>query len=327
MTDSTVLRARTPDDLLALVPRFLGFHPEDSLVVVSVGQAGRAVHARVDLPPPEHLEAVCAHLAGVAERGGVVAVAVVLYTDDGPHAVRATRALDRALGAVGCEVVVAVRADGSRWWALGTPEADGPGTAYDLSTHPMTVDGVVEGRVVLPSRDALVASLAPDPDAVLATTRWVVETVHDLYARVAERRDLVTEGRWVRHRVRRFLENGLPLDASELARLVLMVHRTVEVRDVAWAEMDHASALRHVALWSDVVRRTPAELLAAPATLLAFAAWLSGHGALAWCGVELAQQADPDYSLAALLAHVLGAGLPPHVWEPLGEEHLTLFET
>ena len=54
-------------------------------------------------------------------------------------------------------------------------------------------------------------------------------------------------------------------------------------------------------LWRDVVRRAPADLRAAPAALLGFAAWLSGDGALAWCAVECALEAEPDYSLAGLL--------------------------
>ena len=67
--------------------------------------------------------------------------------------------------------------------------------------------------------------------------------------------------------------------------------------------MTHANARDHVDLWRDVVRRAPAELRAAPAALLGFAAWLSGHGALAWCAVELAQESDPDYGLAAPAHH------------------------
>jgi len=73
------------------------------------------------------------------------------------------------------------------------------------------------------------------------------------------------------------------------------------------------------------VRRAPPDLRAAPATLLGFAAWLSGNGALAWCAVDCAQQCDPDYSLAALLADALAGAIPPSVWRPFPRESLTLF--
>ena len=54
-----------------------------------------------------------------------------------------------------------------------------------------------------------------------------------------------------------------------------------------------------------MVRRSPTELLAAPAALLAFAAWLAGDGALAWCAVDRCALADPDYRMAGLVAHTL----------------------
>ena len=57
-------------------------------------------------------------------------------------------------------------------------------------------------------------------------------------------------------------------------------------------------------------------MLAPPASLLAFAAWLSGDGALAWCAIDLARQADPDYSLANLLAEALEGAVPPSAWSP-----------
>ena len=47
---TTTLTARGPEDLLAAVPVVLGFHPQDSLVMLTFG-AVRSFHARVDLPP------------------------------------------------------------------------------------------------------------------------------------------------------------------------------------------------------------------------------------------------------------------------------------
>ena len=73
------------------------------------------------------------------------------------------------------------------------------------------------------------------------------------------------------------------------------------------------------------MRRAPLEVLAPPATLLAFAAWLAGDGALAWCALDRAREADPDYSMAALVERALTCAVPPSTWEPLTEQHLTLF--
>ena len=51
------LRLSTPGDLIAAVPVLMGFHPRDSLVVISTacpvgGRVGLTL--RVDLPAPEH---------------------------------------------------------------------------------------------------------------------------------------------------------------------------------------------------------------------------------------------------------------------------------
>ena len=42
--------ARSPEDLIALVPFVLGFHPSESVVLLTFGAPGGSFHARVDLP-------------------------------------------------------------------------------------------------------------------------------------------------------------------------------------------------------------------------------------------------------------------------------------
>lgn len=55
------------------------------------------------------------------------------------------------------------------------------------------------------------------------------------------------------------------------------------IRDQLWHDINAENATSHVALWSDLTRRAPESVRAAPATMLAFASWLKGNGALAWC--------------------------------------------
>jgi Domain of unknown function (DUF4192) len=124
--------------------------------------------------------------------------------------------------------------------------------------------------------------------------------------------------------VGRVLRDGQRLDSHDVGRLVVAI-AAVEVRDVAWAQIGHDDARRHVDLWSDVVRRCPRDALAAPAALLAFAAWLAGDGALAWCAVERSQEAEPGYGLAGLVTQALAGAVPPTAWIPLGPDALTLF--
>ena len=330
MTDKLPVRATGPADLLALVPSLLGFHPEDSVVVLTVGDATQPFHARVDLPTdPVGVEDLAAHLAEVAARNGVTRLAVVVYSDDAGLAEAVTHELDSRLLRTCADLVCAVRADGERWWPLAgrvtgrvAGPVAGPGTAYDVGSHPLMAQAVMDGTVVLGNRQELADTLVgSDPDEADEVAAMADEVLLCL----ATRQRLVTEGRWVRDRVCRFLDDGERLDSHDVARLATLVTASVEIRDVAWAEMDHDNAGRHVDLWRDVVRRVPVELRAASAALLGFAAWLSGHGALAWCAVDCAQDAEPGHSLAGLLTQALAGALPPSVWRPFPRDALTLF--
>jgi hypothetical protein len=85
----------------------------------------------------------------------------------------------------------------------------------------------------------------------------------------------------------------------------------LRVRDDAWARMDPHYNDAHRRMWIDMLRRLPADLAAAPAALLAFTAWQGGDGAMASIAIERALSADPEYSMALLIADALHAGLPP----------------
>ena len=73
-----------------------------------------------------------------------------------------------------------------------------------------------------------------------------------------------------------------------------------------------------VELWRDVTRRARADLVAAPATLLAYAAWRSGNGVLARMAVDRALAADPRYPMALLVGEAVDKALPASILdEPL----------
>jgi hypothetical protein len=189
---------------------------------------------------------------------------------------------------------------------------------------------VLDGRVTLESREELAATL-------VGTDLAAIEAVGVAAGerRPPGRRQRTTEARWVRSVLLRAVgsppedrpledrPSGDRLTDAEVGRLVAAC-RDIELRDVAWAQMSREDARRHVEVWCDVVRRCPTELLAAPASLLAFAAWLAGDGALAWCALDRSALADPDYRMAGLVAHTLEHALSPASWTPLPESALTV---
>jgi len=334
MTTQRIFRASDPADLLALVPGVLGFHPERSVVLMTVGDGERPLHARVDLPSPDpvSVDHLVQYLAALTTRSDLRRFVVLVYTDDAGLAEAIVRPLDALLSGTGARLVCAVRASGERWWLVGAPPDD-PGTEYDVSAHPFMAQMVLDGTVVLGSRRELAESLVGnDPEDAAAVAAALAALAPRLrpgmvpaVGRPALRDRMVPEGHWVRHRVRRWLTDRERLDPHDTARLAVATAASIEVRDVAWAEIGREDARGHVDLWRDVVRRVPREVRYAPATLLGFAAWLSGNGALAWCAVDVARESSPGYSLAGLLADVLAKGMPPSSWRPLPPEALTLF--
>ena len=223
----------------------------------------------------------------------------VVYADDGPAARAVLRRLRRAFGRAGIDVVEVLRAHDGRWFAPGRPGAPAAGVPYDVGGHLFRAQAVVEGIVVHGSRAELEAGLRPSPDAVDEVARAVRRAVPSPPGEIADLVDLRLEaGRFT---------------PVELARVLLGLLE-VEGRDAAWAAMSRDVAARHVRLWTDAVQRAPDDLVAAPAAVLGLAAWLAGHGALAWCAVDRCQAVDPDNTLAGLVADMLTHAVPPSAW-------------
>lgn len=324
---SRTLRAREPEDLIAIAPVVLGFWPERSVVMLTCG-AERPLHGRTDLPDEpvgsragaEALAALVPLLVAPATRYGARRVILLYYGEEPASVARAHGVLAPAFEEAGIEVLSAMRVGAEVWCQLLDPSERGSGfatesapRAYDVSTHPVVLQAIVDGRLTHATRADLVASLESDPVRTEAVAAC---------AAAAGRPDegpgplvlaLLAEGRWVESTVRELLATARTPTDEELARL-LWGMRHVRVRDAAWVSLRADNADAHVALWSAVLRRTPEDDAAPPASLLGFAAWQAGNGALAWAACDRALGADPGYSLAGLLHRILSDALDPGTW-------------
>jgi Domain of unknown function (DUF4192) len=321
--------AREPVDLIAVVPYVLGFHPQDSVVLLTFG-GEENFHARVDLPTEPGLQVeVVELLCGVVAHHRVGLVAVLLYTEDPWAAASFHDAVVPRLVRQGVDVIDVLRVGPQRYHPA--EDVGDPGTAYDLSTHRLTAEQVLEGTVVPGTRADLAATLdtvdAADADEVARAVRRHGARLNGLLQLATQDRfdrDLVDEARWVQETVRRHVRAGTHPSAEDAGRLLVLVG-AVAIRDVAWSEMSRDDAADHVELWRDLVRRCPSDLLPGPAALLAFGAWLQGHGALAWCALDRCLEVDPDYSLADCISGLLEGAVPPSVWTPIRESELPIF--
>jgi hypothetical protein len=320
-----LLTVRSPADLLAAVPYLLGFHPGDSLVVVALRSKQVIFAARADLPPadapPTHVGGLARYIAEVVAEHGGGAATIIGYGAAAPvdAVIPAVRA---ALAAQDQELVEALRAHDGRFWSYlcDNPECCPPeGTVYDVATSPIAAAATYAGQVVLPDRAALIRQLAPVTGPGREAMQQATRRARAALAALLDGASTVDVlgGRAVRSAGERAVTElmsvgqagGSPTDDQVAWLTLLLTH--VPVRDDAWRRIGEQEW--QVDVWSQVVCRAELELAPAPASLLAFAAWRAGHGALANIAVDRALLADPDYSLARLLREAFDRGLPPSV--------------
>ncbi len=316
--DESRLRISTPHDLVAAVPYLLGFTPSESLVVVGLRDRVVVFELRVDLPESDGRSATADYVAEIVQRQRITGALIVGYGDHDPvsAAVDATAA---ALDARSVQVLEMLRVAGGRYWSYlcTNPECCSPdGTAVDVSSSRVAAEATYFGLTTSANRDELAHRLAPVGGEERAELTAAAARAEGRLARLVttERRGDVAAlsavtGMIAVDRAVARIASGAALTADEVAWLALLLIN-VTVRDYAWDGVGTAVDT-HVALWTDVLRRCEPELAAAPGTLLAFASWRAGDGAISTIALERALAADADYAMARLLLQAIEGGLSP----------------
>lgn len=295
---------KNPDELVAVIPHMLGFKPQESIVFVPMGS--NLPTARLDIPttPRDQAQAwrsIRDGLSRYARPGS--AVGIVCFAADRQQADLIGREFAERLDIIGIETHLLLWADETRWADLVTGDM---GLQTEAARERVAAMTVLAGRPQpAASRDSLAESLVGDREPVAELLPETRETARENGAKV--------EGRWALGRVQRFGHDGVRLDDKDAARLLVAVE-SIPIRDRLWLDMNHGNAASHVTLWTDLTKRAPAEVRSAPASLLAFGSWLSGHGAMTWCALDQVPR-DKSYALANLVAAAVQTGLHPREWE------------
>lgn len=227
-------------------------------------------------------------------------------------------AVARELAAAGVPLLTALLVRAGRCWDYDCPDVCcDPGVGHPLpgGTSPVAAAAVLDGTVVAADRGTFAAGLAPVGGAALlamgrACAQVGAEQADDLRRLGWEE---LSERSW--RRVRDAVDRHRPgsttvLGDVEVARLGWAVTAT-EVRDRALGLAVGPAAAAAEAVWTELVRRLPVPLDAAPATLLAATAYARGQGALAGVALHRALASQPACALAQLLEQALRTGLPP----------------
>jgi hypothetical protein len=330
--DPLTVRLSDPGDIAAALPQLIGFVPRESLVAVSLrGAPGLrlGLTARVDLPALEHGRQIVGGVVRslLTDRPDAVLLVVVSEDDDetGPAGAAPElphRALlhEAVLAFEGVRVAVreALLVRRGRWWSYDCARpccAPGAGTPLPDGTSPLAAATALTGQVVEADRAALVRRLAPVGFLAAAGMARACDEVGDEIARRTAQLgwDVVMEEAWTA--VLAAVDAAGPgsvqgLEDRQVARLAWGL-RDVDLRDRALPLALGRSAAAAEWVWTELTRRAPAPLDAAPATLLAVTAWVRGDGALANVALERALASEPSYTFAVLLRSALDACLPP----------------
>ena len=286
-------------ELITAVPHLLGYHPgPGALVALAVDDRGWcAIHYAL---PSDRWRAEVAQR--LAQRILSYENRIVHLAGYGPdHEV--SPCLDTVISALrvnGICVERAVRVRHGSWiqhWPHRYDAVDEP-----LPT-PQTV--AVDGRYIHPSRHDAAKALdpvtGPAREAMDTATARAEAQLKDL-----PEAELISTFLPV---IGQLMDRPRPLSDQETAELGIALTVT-RLRDEALRRTDGDDPERHILMWRTVVRRVDRAYLAAPASLLAYTAYLHGDGVLANFALERAQQADPGSTLADLLRQMIEMAVP-----------------
>ena len=310
------LKVRRPDELLAIIPYLVGFHPDESIVAVFTRSGRVVLAARIDLPPESAGDELAAQIDYLANRHEASELALVAYS---AASLPAHRLLTRLMDRLGRHKLVDVLYVGhGRWWSLTCAGDCCPlnGTPFDLSSHPVSAAAVFAGLGTRANRQELAAFVSGPPDTELPRLRGLAET---LLTELEHLDDPSAAARLMASLVDTAVSDPGALNERHCLLLGLLV-TDLRVRDLAWALISPDDAEEHVRLWGAVVAKAPPTRAAARLCLLGLAAWVCGAGALLNCCCERLAQVDPGYSLGRLLRDISAQALPPSLWQQIEGE-------
>lgn len=315
----TVVKLDQLGDIAAAVPYLLGFQPADSVVAVALrGPRERmAFSMRLDLLPAEHDAQVAELVSAAMQRAEADAVFAFVYTDPPVAGGELPRRelIEMLMRALPMPLREAMLVTDDRLWSYTCPDEAccppqgrrrnpaAPGTTMLAAAH------ALHGDAVLPSRDALVATVAPIAGPAAASMDQAIERAATAMTGVGADTYRDSTRALLARLLARYAEPPARLDDDEAAQLVVALHDIafrdellmccVRQRDEAWP------------LLQALVRRALPPLDAPACTVFAVAAYLGGDGVLTATALERALASDPGYSLAGLVSSALHGQLPP----------------
>ena len=304
----------SPHDLLAAIPFLIGYHPENSLVLVALKDDSVGMAMRVDMPTdiaPESYDLLASHFQREAADAALIVAYVDSQSDPEAVLINTSAALLRAGISIKESLIVSdgryrsmLCHDSECCSPLGSPipDIDSSRIAAEhvIAGHPMpfaNVSGLVQSIAALPSAmeeswqsEVRAFWIESDSESLLDLQRDGATAVIDLAGEYAL---------------------GRGAEDRELAARVIGRISDIQVRDYALGSHNDETADAYWQMWRELLLIAPRGFVAPIASIFAALAYERGEGALAHKALDRALADDERYSLALLLRRVFTAGWPP----------------
>jgi hypothetical protein len=160
------IKLRSPGDVVAVLPYQLGYHPDDSLVVVALRDRAVVLVERVDLPTAADVDEASRMLVPPLLREEPDAVLLVAYEARRGAGRAALDAVRGQLVRAGLEVLDRIVVRDGRWYAVDCVAGCCPAGGLPVPSAaetPAVAEFVGIGIAPLPGREALAGLVAADP--------------------------------------------------------------------------------------------------------------------------------------------------------------------
>ena len=301
----------SPHDLLAAVPFLIGYHPSDSLVLITVNQNRLGMAMRIDYPiavPAIAYQELFSHISR-EECDGLLIVAYAPTKAKDSEAILAQ--LKDCASPSGIPIRESIVVQNSRWRSLFCEDFEccpPEGSELpEINSSRVAVEQVADGNP-MPHKDLadLVNSLAPLP--IASDSEFIAQVEA---ARMSdEDPELKIKQRAGAQAVDQLMSN-FKMENSELIAQVLGALCDIQVRDYALGLHREENIDHYWSNWRYLLRLAPAGFVAPVATIFAAISYERGYGAIAQKGLDRAFSDEAMYSLAGLLRRVFAAGWPP----------------
>lgn len=318
---------RGPDAVIAAIPYLLGFHPQDSLVIVWMQQRRICLTQRADLPAVDDGGGLEVDAVAIVATNAKATSAIAVIYGEHPHTQGGWRSdvydgLVAGMDAAQVTLVDALHVHQGRWWSYQCHQQCCPpsGRVIDVMVQQEVAAILAAGSEPAASREAVIGLMAPDPQSLERVGPLVDALADGLRARLGVPAELEA---WRDEQVKRLLpllrsdgSEGLATDEDAMGVAEAIIGLSdVRVRDTFLWHLAQCTRVDGILGWLSIaMRAAPAGHVAPIATCTAIGAWLHGDGVRANAALERALADDRAYALGWLVSQSIIHGLPPRAW-------------